>query len=546
MWVQNYDPFVSWPLSTFAAALPVVVLLGLLASGKANAWQSALAGLATATLAAVFVFGMPIRFAALSAGYGMVFAAFRIVWLIVAAVFLYDIAVATGEFEVMKRSIAQLSPDRRIQAILVAFCFGAFIEGAAGFGAPVAISAAFLVGLGFRPTQAAILCLIANTAPVAWGAIGTPIQTLATITGLDVHALSATAGKILPPLSFIIPIWLVKTMTSWRRTLEIWPALVVVGGTFAVSQWLWSSRGFELVDIVSSVAALAAGMILLRFWRPKNVWRFEHDADNLVAPSEALARLSGGRVARAWMPFGLLTVTVLIWGVPEIKREMGKATDWKPKLAGLHLKIAKGEAVTGHATPTEKDKETAVLDIVPITSTGTAVFLAAVAGGLTMGVRPKTLAIMFGRTIARLAPACAAIFAMLALGFVTKFAGMDAVLGLALTRTGRGLYPIFGTMLGWLGVALTGSDTSSNVLFGNLQVITAKKLHLDPILMAAANTTGGVMGKMIDAQSIVVAAAATGETGKEGTILRAVFFHSVALAFLVGLIVWLRAFAFPV
>lgn len=547
MWVQNYDPFGSWPLSTLAAALPVVILLGLLASGKANAWQSALAGLTTAALAAVFIFGMPIRLAALSAAYGMVFAAFRIVWLIIAAVFLYDIAVETGEFEVMKRSIAQLSADRRIQAILVAFGFGAFIEGAAGFGAPVAISAAFLVGLGFRPTRAAVLCLIANTAPVAWGAIGTPIQTLATITGLNVHALSAEAGKILPPLSLIIPIWLVKTMTTWRKTLEIWPALLTIGGAFAVTQWFWSSRGFELVDIVSSVSSLVAGMILLRFWRPKNVWRFEHDddstADGSVEPIDG--RLTGGRVARAWLPFGLLTLTVLIWGVPEIKRAMGKATDWKPKLAGLHLRIAKGEAVTGHSEPTEKDRETAVLDIVPATSTGTAVFLAAIVGGLILGASPKSLAIMFGRTLVRLAPACAAIFAMLALGFLTKFAGMDAVLGLALTRTGRGFYPIFGTMLGWLGVALTGSDTSSNVLFGNLQVITAKKLRLDPILMAAANTTGGVMGKMIDAQSIVVAAAATGETGKEGTILRAVFFHSVVLALLVGLIVWLRAFAIP-
>jgi lactate permease len=492
----------------------------------------------------------------------VVFALFRIVWLIVAAVFLYDIAVATGQFDVIKASIAHLSGDRRIQAVLVAFSFGAFIEGAAGFGAPVAISAALLVGLGFRPFQAALLCLIANTAPVAWGAIGTPIRTLAVVTDLDVEALSATSGRILPLLSLIVPVWLVKTMASWSETLAVWPALVVIGGAFAAAQFAWSNFvGFELVDIVSSVASLAAGVLLLRFWRPSDPWRFDHERDGSPLEARAAAvpaadgrALATGRVVRAWMPFALLSIAVLIWGLPAVKRWFAAPhrwpgtgvvlLEWHPAMPGLHRAVVKGEAVTGHP-PTDKDREKAELDLVPVSSTGTAIFLAALASGLWLGLRPGRLAAMLGRTVRRLMSAIAAILAMLALGFVTKYSGMDAVLGLAFTRTGRGFYPIFGTLLGWLGVALTGSDTSSNVLFGNLQKITALKLGLNPILMASANSTGGVMGKMIDAQSIVVAAAATGEGGREGALLRAVLGHSLALALIVGAIVWVYAHVLP-
>jgi lactate permease len=561
VWVQVYDPLGNWPLSTLSAALPVLVLLGLLASGKVGAWQSALCGLLTAAAVAFRVFHMPLGMIGSSAVVGLVFAFFRIVWLIVAAVFLYDIAVATGQFDVMKASIARLSGDRRLQAVLVAFSFGAFIEGAAGFGAPVAISAAFLVGLGFEPFRAALLCLIANTAPVAWGAIGTPILTLGTVTGLDVEALSATAGRILPPLSLLIPFWLVCTMSGWRAMMGVWPALLVVGGTFAGIQFAWSNFiGFELVDLVSAVGSLLAGVILLRFWRPRDEWRFEHDADAdtdapPVEPSDpaaqgpALPALTAGRVARAWMPFALLSLTVLVWGIPAIrplgtpavKAWLDGVASWRYEMPGLHERVAKGEAVTGHERPGPKDLEKAVVEFVPLSSTGTAVFLAAVASGLLLGLSPLAMAGTLARTVLRMVPAIAAIFCMLALGFVTKYSGMDAVLGLAFTRTGPVLYPVFGTLLGWLGVALTGSDTSSNVLFGNLQKITATKLGLNPILMAAANSTGGVMGKMIDAQSIVVAAAATGEGGREGELLRAVLWHSIALALLVGAIVWTYA-----
>lgn len=598
VWTQNYDPMGNWVLSTVLAALPIVVLLGLLISEKVGAWQSALAGLLTAMALAVGPFRMPARMVVAAAEFGVVFAMFRIIWLIVAAVFLYDIAVKTGQFDVMKRSIAQLSGDRRIQAVLVAFSFGAFIEGAAGFGAPVAISAAFLVGLGFRPFQAAVLCLIANTAPVAWGSIGTPINTLATVTGLDVEALSATSGRILPFLSVLIPFWLVRTMVGWRETFAVWPALLTIGGTFALAQFAWSNYvNFLLVDLVAAVASLLAGVVLMKFWRPEVEWRFPEDAKKDGATEDLPEFLTRGRIARSWMPFVLLSVMVLLWGLPPIKRSLDDATRMaiakigerphypavnptppaakplqavggppvtgpetttpekavkkveidpiKPPMTALHLKIVKGPAVTGHEVPTEKDREKAELDLVPLSSTGTAVFLAAVLSGLLLGIGPAGQAAILLGTIRRLVPAMAAILAMLALGFVTKYSGMDAVLGLAFTRTGATLYPIFGTLLGWLGVALTGSDTSSNVLFGNLQKVTAEKLGLDPILMASANTTGGVMGKMIDAQSIVVAAAATGESGREGDILRAVLWHSLALALLVGGIVWLYAHVFP-
>ena len=562
MWIQRHDPLGNWLVSTLVAALPILVLLGLLASGRASAWRAALTGLATACGVAWLVFGMPAQMIAASMAVGVVFAVLRIVWLIVAAVFLYDITVATGQFEVMKASVARLSADRRLQAVLVAFCFGAFIEGAAGFGAPVAISAAFLVGLGFQPFEAALLCLIANTAPVAWGGIGTPILTLSKVTGLDVHALSATSGRILPILSLLIPFWLVRTMTSWRETLAVWFPLLVIGGTFAGVQFLWSNYvGFELVDIVASVASMVAGVIVVRFWRPRRTWRFDEDLEvdqgcattTVPAGQFSSDHLTVRRIARAWMPFALLTVTVLVWGIPAIKPWgtpavkdwLDQQVSWKPELSWLHLKIARGPAVTGHPSPLPQDFEKAQVEFVPLSSTGTAVFLAAVASGCLLGLPASKMTHLLAGTVVRMIPAIAAILFMLALGFVTKYSGMDTVLGLSFTRTGPLLYPIFGTLLGWLGVALTGSDTSSNVLFGNLQKITAQKLGLDPILMASANSTGGVMGKMIDAQSIVVAAAATGEGGREGELLRAVFWHSIVLALLVGAIVWVYAHILP-
>lgn len=552
MWIQNYDPFGNPWISTTLAALPILTLLGLLISGRVGAWKSAAAGLAVAALVAWGAFGMPAAMVFAGAGVGVVFALFRIIWLIVAAVFLYDLVVMTGQFEVMKASIAGLSPDRRLQAVLVAFSFGAFIEGCAGFGAPVAISAAFLVGLGFQPFQAAVLCLVANTAPVAWGSLGIPLRTLGAVTGMDPHLLSVTTGRILPWLSAVIPFWLIVILAGFGGALEVWPALAVIGGSFAAAQFLWSNFvGFELVDIASSITSLAVGVVFLRFWRPRRVWRFDHDGeDSEPRPESALTRRL---VARAWMPFGLLTLMVLVWGFPAVKAWGTPAvsewlsgwSSWRVEVSVLHRKVAKGPELTGRSAPTDADLEAAVLDVAPVAATGTAVMLAAVLSGLLLGVSPRSQLRALGQTVWRMRPAIYAILCMLSLGFVTKYSGMDAVLGLAFTRTGPLLYPIFGTLLGWLGVALTGSDTSSNVLFGNLQRITATKLGLNPVLMGAANTTGGVMGKMIDAQSIVVSAAATGIEGREGEILRAVLRHSVALVLLVAAIVWMYAHAAP-
>ena len=562
MWTQNYDPTGSWPVSTLAAALPVLVLLGLLASGRASAWLSALAGLVTAAAVAVGVFGMPVDLVLASAVVGVVFAVFRIIWLIVAAVFLYDLAVQTGQFDVMKASIARLSGDRRIQAVLVAFSFGAFIEGAAGFGAPVAISAAFLVGLGFRPFQAALLCLIANTAPVAWGAIGTPILTLSSVTGLDVNALSATSGRILPPLSLIIPFWLVCTMAGWRATVAVWPALLAVGGTFA-------GRPVRLVELRRVRAGRhrlggrqpgggggrarrleAEGRVAVRPRRrgPRRLRRAP-EAGRLRRPADrrpGRPRLDAVRAPDGDGPALGPPRDQDAWGRPRSSPGSTRTPRGSRRCPGSTSGSPRARPSPAARRPTRRRTwRRRQLDIVPVSSTGTAVFVAAVLSGLFLGVGPATMARTFVQTWVRMVPAIAAIVSMLALGFVTKYSGMDAVLGLAFTRTGPMLYPVFGTLLGWLGVALTGSDTSSNVLFGNLQKITARKLGLSEVLMASANTTGGVMGKMIDAQSIVVAAAATGEGGKEGDILRAVLWHSIALALLVGGIVWLYAHVFP-
>jgi len=357
--------------------------------------------------------------------------------------------------------------------------------------------------------------------------------------------LSATSGRILPPISLILPFWIVRSMVPWRETRAVWPALLTVGASFATTQFFWSNYvGYEVVDLASAVVSLISGMVLLRFWKPAAEWRFDHD-DAMGRPNVVGPEASAGRVARAWLPFVILTAVVLLWGIPRLKRGIDDATTTRWPIPGLHERISRGAAVTGHPSPTPSDREPAVAEIALVSATGTAVFISALASGMILGLRPAQLSRMLAGTVVRLIPAIGAIFAMLALGFVTRSSGMDVVLGLAFTRAGATLYPVFGALLGWLGVALTGSDTASNVLFGNLQRVTAEKLGLSPILMASANTTGGVMGKMIDAQSIVVAAAATGETGQEGKILRAVFGHSLALALIVGAIVWVYAHLIP-
>jgi lactate permease len=543
-WSQSYDPLGAWPLSTAVAALPVVTLFFVLVALRARVWVAAFCGMLMAIGLALGVFGMPARLAGGAVVAGIVFGFLRIAWIIIASIFLYHVAVETGQFAVMKRSIARLSSDRRIQAVLIAFCFGAFLEGTGGGGAPVAIAGAFLIGLGFKPFEAAVLCLIANTAPVAWGGVGNPIRVLHGVTGLPEFDLSAMAGRILPPFSLILPIWLVRTMTGWKGTLEVLPALLVAGGSFAAMQFYWSNYvEIGLVDVTAALFSLVATVLFLKVWRPARVERVDAPAAGSVAAVEADDLLKGApltarQIAKGWSPFIVASVFIFVTGVPALNAYL-KSPALNVPLGVLHNQVQKVSPVSPKPTP-----EPAVMDLNVLALPGTAVvvatFLVAPFLGMPFG---RSLA-MFGRTVRQLVPSLAAISCMVGLAYVTKYAGMDAVLGLSLTHTGW-VYPFFGTLLGWMGVALTGTDAGSNALFGNLQKVTAEQLGLNPILMASANTTGGVMGKMIDAQSIVVASISTHQEGNEAAIFKAVFWHSLTLASLVGVVVMLYAYAWP-
>jgi lactate permease len=567
-WTQVYDPFGHWWLSALIAAIPIIVLLGLLAGLRVKPHWAALSAAAIAILVAMTVFHMPATLAGESFLYGVATGLMNIVWIVVAAVFLYDISVSTGDFEIMKASVGGISSDRRLQLLLVAFCFGAFIEGCAGFGSPVAIAGAFMIGLGFKPFHAAALNLIANTAPVAWGSIGTPVHMLAAVTFLPEADMNAMIGRILPITAVIVPFWLVRAMVPWKETFEVLPAILVVGISFASMQFFWSNHmDSNLVDITAGLFSLLCTVFFLLFWKPKKIWRFAEDIEPPVdgAPlrTSATAWPTGsaqpaltssssyttGRIFKAWIPFLILSVFVFLWGYKPVKDYMNVHTtpawltaEGKPNggwNTPLHRKISRDKPVVPKPTP-----EAAKFPFIWLSATGTGCFLAAIVGGLIRGVRPAELVKIFGATLFRMRFAVLAISAMLGLGFVTRYSGTDAVLGLAFTHTGW-FFPFFGTFLGWLGVALTGSDTSSNALFGSLQRITAEQLHLDPILMTSANSAGGVMGKMVDAQSICVATAATNQLGNEGMIFRFVFWHSIALGTIVGIIVMLYAYVFP-
>jgi len=556
-WTQVYDPMGHWSLSTLIAALPILVLLGLLAGLRVRPHLCAIAGASTAVIVAILTFKMPALLAVSSFFYGSAFGLLKIVWIVIAAVFLYDISVETGQFEIMKQSVAAITPDRRLQLLLVAFCFGAFIEGSAGFGAPVAIAGAFMIGLGFRPFQAAALNLIANTAPVAWGAIGTPVHTLAAVTALSESDLNAMIGRILPITAIIVPFWLVRAMVNWKETFEVFPAILVVGVSFAATQWFWANHmDSNLVDITAGVVSLLATLLFLRIWQPKKIWRFpDEQAVTAAEARDSVKHYSTGQIAKAWMPFAILSIFVLLWGLPSIKGAMNKATTPAFRVVMADGKVRPGppgwdwpylHAKVFRTTPVvpKPVAEAARFDFNWLTATGTGCFFAAIVAGLVLGLGVGKIFHIFGRTLVRLRFAIIAMTCMLGLGYVTRYSGMDAVLGLAFTRTGW-FFPFFGTYIGWLGVALTGSDTSSNALFGGLQKITAQQLHLSPILMCATNSAGGVMGKMIDAQSICIATAATNQVGNEGSIFRFVFWHSVALAAIVGIIVMLYAYVYP-
>jgi lactate permease len=550
VWSHVYDPL-GWPLgSTLVAMLPLVVLLGLLAGAGWSAQRAAVAGLATALAIAVGIVGMPVDAAAAAAVHGAAFGLFPIGWIILTAMFLYRLSVEAGALEVMKRSVTSLSADHRVQALLIAFSFGAFLEGAAGFGAPVAISAALLTGAGFPAVEAACLALIANTAPVAFGALGTPIITLAKVTGLDEQAISAMAGRQLPFFSLVVPAWMVVAMTGWRGLAGAWPAVLVCGASFALVQFAMANFvGAALVDVVGGVASLVALAVFLRWWQPREVWR--HGSGWEAATRRPAATDSATRVAWAWTPWAFLSVAVFVWGLPPVKAVLEGRPAAKTAVAAalpqpavapefpvprLHERVAK----VPPATREERELERAVYRVNWLSAAGTGILAAALVSIPWLGISWRRAWELWWQTLRGLTASLLTIAAMLALAFVTRYSGTDVTLGLSLTWTGA-LYPFFAPLLGWLGVALTGSDTSSNAMFGSLQRVTAEQLGLDPLLICTSNSTGGVMGKMIDAQSIVVSATATGTERQEGVILRRVFPHSLALAALMGLLVWLQA-----
>jgi lactate permease len=549
IWHQVYDPLQNFALSTLVAGIPVGVLLATLAFLHLRAHLAAGLALIIGIGIAVAVFGMPAAMAGKAAGLGIASGLFPIGWIVLNIIFLHRLTTLNGYFKVLQDSISGITEDRRLQLLLVAFCFGAFFEGAAGFGTPVAVTGAILIGLGFSPLAASGLALIANTAPVAYGALGAPVIALSTVTGLDLLKLSAMIGRQLPFFSLLVPFWLIWAFAGRRGMIEIWPAILVAAVSFAIPQFLVSNyHGPWLVDVIASIISMGALVLFLKVWHPKRIWRTAafanyHD-DSLkdvvheVVPTHDATGVKIS-VVKAWVPWALLSVLVFIWGTPPFKKLVDAIWAWKYAVPGLDKMIMKMPPVV--KVPAA---EAAVFNFNVLSMAGTGIFVASIIAGLVMGYSFRRLLKEYWETIKLVRFSLLTICAMFGIGYLTRYSGLDATLGLAFAYTGV-FYTLFGTMLGWLGVALTGSDTAANVLFGSLQKTTAEQLGLSPILMASANSSGGVMGKMIDAQSIVVAATATKWTGHEGDILRYVFFHSIALAILVGLLVSLQAYVSP-
>jgi lactate permease len=574
VWQQIYDPFGNPVLSTLMAAVPVVVMLAALAFFHVKAHLAALLALASALLISIFAFDMPAGMAGSAALFGAANGLLPIGWIVLNIIFLHRLTTENGSFKVLQDSLARITDDRRLQLLLIAFCFGAFFEGAAGFGTPVAVTGAILIGLGFSPLAASGLALIANTAPVAFGALGTPIITLAKVTGLDEMELSMMVGRQLPFFSVLVPFWLIWAFAGWRKMLEVWPAILVAGVSFAIPQFLVSNyHGPMLVDVIAALISMACLTLFLKVWKPATIHtsaalsgRVDNSKvdEETVTASAAFSDQARPAVMRAWMPWIILTIFVFAWGTQGFKnmfdtrpvidpvtqsakldpqgkpvREANPIFAPAVTFTSLHLQIEKVPPVV--AAP---KAEEAVYKFTWLTATGSGILLAAIVGGLLMGYSIPQLIKQYLRTLWVVRFSLITIAAMLALGFLTRYSGLDATMGLAFAATGI-FYPMFGTLLGWLGVALTGSDTASNVLFGGLQRVTSEQLGISPVLMAAANSSGGVMGKMVDAQSIVVASTATRWYGHEGEILRYVFFHSIVLAILVGGLVTLQAYVAP-
>ena len=552
MWQQNYAPIAgSLGLSALVAAVPVLVLFVMLGVWRKPAWMAALTALAVALTIGLVVYGMPMRLALMATLTGAAYGVFPIAWIVFASIMLYRLAVDTGKFAIIKDSVGGLTDDRRLQALFIAFSFGAFIEGAAGFGAPVAVSGAMLVGLGFSPFYAAGICLMANTAPVAFGSIGIPVTTLAGITGLPVLALSAMVGRLCALISVIIPMYLVVVMAGWRRTVEVMPVVLICGVSFAAVQFTVSNfMGPELTDILSSLSCIACMVVALKLWKPATTFHLAGEPPATAAPH----RHTAGEVITAWSPYLLLVLFVLVWGHVPVKRAIDQFTNgllpsFLPRNAtalnglnvpGLHNMIIRVPPVTRAPAP-----YAAVYAFNWLSASGTACFLATIAAAALLRVSPRRFAGLYRATFAQLATPMLTIASMLALASLMNYSGMTSTLGIALAATGP-TFPFFSAILGWLGVFLTGSDTSANALFGNLQVITANQIGLNPVLTASVNSAAGVMGKMISLPSIAVACAATGLTSDdEGGLFRFTFKHSILLAAVVGLIALLFAYVVP-
>jgi len=535
VWYQNFDPLGNPWLSTLAAAIPVCTLFFFLAVRRAPAWKAAVLAFVAAAAVALVVFRMPPLMVAGAVGSGLVFGWFRIAWIVVAAVFVYEVSVESGQFAVIKQSIGGISHDRRLQVLLIAFAFGALLEGAGGGGAPVAVSGAMMIGLGFPPFQTALLCLIANSAPVAYGGLGNPVRTLVAVTGLAEADFSAMIGRILPLTTLILPFWLVRVFCNTADTLAVWPGLLACGVFFGSIQFFWSNfMDAALVDILGGIGTLLLLTLFFRkVWHPKVAWQYEGEA-----PKAKGSGLTFGQVLRAWMPFLLLAAFVVLWGVPSVTKFLDMVS-WKQPVPGLHMLVVRTPPVV-----VKNYAEPAFFDVSWLSTAGTGTFIAGLIAGPLAGLSMRRTFQVFLRSFWRLRLSLLAIMAMLGVGYITRYCGMDATMGMAMAHTGV-MFPFFGTMIGWLGVALSGTDAGSNALFGSLQVITANKLGLSPILMGAANSAGGVMGKMIAAQSLVIACAVTNQQNQEGALFRAVLKHSIGLLLVVGAIVMMYAYVFP-
>jgi len=552
MWQHNYHPVAgSLAASALVAAIPVFVLFLMLGVLRRPAWMSALSALASALVVSLAVYGMPVQLAVISTLYGAAYGLFPIAWIVFTSIMLYRLAVDTGKFEIIKDSVGTLTDDRRLQALFIAFSFGAFIEGAAGFGAPVAVSGAMLAGLGFNPFYAAGICLLANTAPVAFGSIGIPVITLANVTGLPVMALSAMVGRLCAMISVLIPAYLLVVMAGTTRALEVLPAIAACGLSFAGMQFLVSNFiGPDLTDIMSSLTCIIVMVAVLKLWKPQRIMRL--DGDQPVRA--ALRTHSAGEILVAWSPYLLLVLCVLAVGAPAIKNAIDARThallpSALPKsptvmnglfVPGLHNMITRIPPVTPTAAP-----YAAIFTFNWLTASGTACFIATLAAALVLRVGPLQLARIYVATFKQLSFAILTIASMLGLAYLMNYSGMTSTLGLALAASGSA-FPFFSAVVGWLGVFLTGSDTSANALFGNLQVVTANALHLNPVLTASVNSAAGVMGKMISVQSIAVAVAATGMTSAdESRLFRFTVKHSVLLMAVMGFIALLFAYVWP-